>query len=156
MRFRVIAVGERVPAWIGAGIADYRSRLPRLYRLEVTTVKASPRTQGKPVAVMMDAEAERLEAAVPPGFIRVALDEHGRSLDTRSFAAAIERWRAQAPGIAFLVGGPDGLAPALAARASMTLALSALTLPHALARLVLVEQLYRCVSLIEHHPYHRE
>ncbi len=156
MRFRVIAVGERVPAWIDAGISDYRSRLPRLYRLEVATVKASPRTQGKPVAVMMDAEAERLEAAVPDGFVRVALDEHGRSLDTRAFATAIERWRGEAPGIAFLIGGPDGLAPALAARASMTLALSALTLPHALARLVLVEQLYRCVSLIEHHPYHRE
>ncbi len=156
MRFRVIAVGERVPAWIAEGIAEYCGRLPRLYRLEVTTVKASPRTQGKPVAAMMEAEASRLEAAVPEGFVRVALDEHGRSLDTRAFAAAIERWRTQAPGIAFWIGGPDGLAPALAARASMTLALSALTLPHALARLVLVEQIYRCVSLLEHHPYHRE
>jgi 23S rRNA (pseudouridine1915-N3)-methyltransferase len=86
----------------------------------------------------------------------VALDERGRSLDTRGFAGAIERWRAEAPGIAFWIGGPDGLAPALVARASMTLSLSALTLPHALARLVLVEQLYRCVSLIENHPYHRE
>ncbi|MCA3071815.1 MAG: 23S rRNA (pseudouridine(1915)-N(3))-methyltransferase RlmH [Rhodocyclaceae bacterium] len=156
MRFRVIAVGERVPAWIDEGIAEYRGRLPRLYRLEVTPVKASPRTQGKPVAAMMEAEASRLEAAVPEGFVRVALDEHGRSLDTRAFAAAIERWRSEVPGIAFWIGGPDGLAPALAARASMTLALSALTLPHALARLVLVEQIYRCVSLLEHHPYHRE
>lgn len=145
-----------MPAWIDEGIAEYRGRLPRLYRLEVTPVKASPRTQGKPVAAMMEAEAGRLEAAVPDGFVRVALDEHGRSLDTRAFAAAIERWRAQAPGIAFWIGGPDGLDPALAARASMTLALSALTLPHALARLVLVEQIYRCVSLLEHHPYHRE
>jgi 23S rRNA (pseudouridine1915-N3)-methyltransferase len=156
MRFRVIAVGERVPAWIDAGIADYLGRLPRQYRLEVATVKASPRTQGKPVAAMMEAEAARLEAATPEGFVRVALDEHGRSLDTRAFAAAIERWRTHAPGIAFWIGGPDGLDPALAARASMILALSALTLPHALARLVLVEQIYRCVSLIEHHPYHRE
>jgi 23S rRNA (pseudouridine1915-N3)-methyltransferase len=105
---------------------------------------------------MMEAEAARLEAATPDGFVRVALDEHGRSLDTRAFAAAIERWRTHAPGIAFWIGGPDGLDPALAARASMILALSALTLPHALARLVLVEQIYRCVSLIEHHPYHRE
>ncbi|MEI6319645.1 MAG: 23S rRNA (pseudouridine(1915)-N(3))-methyltransferase RlmH [Pseudomonadota bacterium] len=156
MRFRVIAVGERVPAWIDAGIADYLGRLPRQYRLEVATVKASPRTQGKPVVAMMEAEAARLEAATPEGFVRVALDEHGRSLDTRAFAAAIERWRTHAPSIAFWIGGPDGLDPALAARASMTLALSALTLPHALARLVLVEQIYRCVSLIEHHPYHRE
>lgn len=152
----MIATGERVPDWIDAGISDYRSRLPRRYMLEMTPVKASPRTQGKSVAVMMDAEAQRLEAAVPDGFVRVALDERGRSLDTRAFAAAIERWRDEAPGVAFLIGGPDGLAPALAARASMTLALSAFTLPHALARLVLVEQLYRCVSLLEHHPYHRE
>lgn len=156
MRFQVIAVGERVPAWIAEGIADYRGRLPRAYRLDLTPVKASPRTQGKPVPAMMEAEAARLEAAVPDGFVRVALDEHGRALDTRAFATAIERWRVQAPGIAFWIGGPDGLDPALAARASMTLALSALTLPHALARLVLVEQIYRCVSLIEHHPYHRE
>jgi len=152
----VIAVGERVPAWIGTGIADYCSRLPRAFKLEINPVRASPRTQGKPVPVLMAAEAERLQAAVPEGFIRIALDEHGRSMDTRTLAAAIERWRAQAPGVAFWIGGPDGLDPALRASASMTLALSALTLPHALARLVLVEQLYRCVSLIEHHPYHRE
>ena len=107
MRFRIIAVGERVPAWIEDGIAEYRSRLPRLYKLDVTTVKASPRSQGKPVPTMMEAEAGRLEAAVPDGFVRVALDEHGRSLDTRAFAAAIERWRAQAPGIAFWIGFDD-------------------------------------------------
>jgi len=152
----VIAVGQRVPDWIEAGIAEYRKRLPRTFRLEVTAVRASPRTQGKPVPVLMAAEAERLEAAVPEGFIRVALDEHGRSLDTRALAGTIEQWRVRAPGVAFWIGGADGLDPGLRSRASMTLALSALTLPHALARLVLVEQLYRCVSLIEHHPYHRE
>jgi 23S rRNA (pseudouridine1915-N3)-methyltransferase len=156
LRFLVVAVGERVPAWIDAGIAEYRSRLPRLYRLDVATVKAAPRTQGKPVPAMMQTEAARLEAAVPDGYVRVALDERGRSLDTRALATAVERWRAQAPGVAFWIGGPDGLDPALAARATMTLSLSALTLPHALARLVLVEQVYRCVSVIEHHPYHRE
>ena len=156
MRFLVIAIGQRVPDWIEAGIAEYRNRLPRTFRLEVTAVRASPRTQGKPVPVLMAAEAERLESAVPDGFIRVALDEHGRSLDTRTLAGAIEQWRLQAPGVAFWIGGADGLDPGLRSRASMTLALSSLTLPHALARLVLVEQLYRCVSLIEHHPYHRE
>jgi len=156
LRFRVIAVGERVPAWIDAGIVEYRNRLPRSFPLEIHAVRASPRTEGKPMAVLRSAEAVRLEAAAPDGFIRVALDEHGKALDTRALAAAMERWRGQAPGVAFFIGGADGLAPELLARASMTLALSALTLPHALARLVLVEQIYRCVSLIEHHPYHRE
>jgi len=156
MRLRVIAVGERVPAWIDAGIAEYRSRLPRAFQLDITTVRASPRTQGKPTPVLLEAEATRLQAAVPDGYVRVALDEHGRSLDTRALAAAIARWRSEAPGIAFWIGGADGLAPGLRTRASMTLSLSALTLPHALARLVLVEQIYRCVSLIENHPYHRE
>ena len=152
----MIAVGERVPPWIEAGIAEYRSRLPRAWPLELQTVRASARTQGKPVPVLLDAEAQRLEQAVPRDFVRVALDERGRTLDTREFAASIGRWREQAPGAAFWIGGADGLAPRLKSGATLLLSLSALTLPHALARLVLVEQLYRCVSLLENHPYHRE
>jgi 23S rRNA (pseudouridine1915-N3)-methyltransferase len=156
MRLRVIAVGERVPPWIEAGIAEYRSRLPRAFKLEVAAVRASPRTQGKPVPVLVEAEAGRLAAATPEGFVRVALDERGRALDTRAFADKLMHWRSEAPGVAFWIGGADGLAPQLKAGAALQLALSAFTLPHALARLVLVEQIYRCVSLIENHPYHRE
>ncbi len=156
MRFRVIAVGDRMPAWIDAGVEDYRSRLPRAFALEVVPVRAAPRGEGRPVAAMLAAEAQRLRAATPEGHLAVAMDERGKALGTRALAGQIERWRERASGVAFWIGGPDGLDPALREGADFQLSLSALTLPHAIARLVLVEQIYRCVSLIGHHPYHRD
>jgi len=156
MRFRVIAVGERMPSWIDAGVEDYRARLPRAYPLDVVAVRAAPRSEARPVGAMLAAEAQRLRAATPADHVTVALDERGRTLSTRSLAGQIERWREHASGVAFWIGGPDGLAPDLRESATFQLSLSALTLPHALARLLLVEQLYRCVSLIGNHPYHRD
>lgn len=145
-----------MPSWIDAGVEDYRARLPRAFALEVVAVRPAPRGEGRPVPVMLAAEAQRLRAVTPDGYVTVAMDERGRALATRPLATQIERWRDHAPGVAFWIGGPDGLDPALREAAAFRLSLSALTLPHALARLVLVEQLYRCVSLIGNHPYHRD
>jgi 23S rRNA (pseudouridine1915-N3)-methyltransferase len=156
MRLRVIAVGDRMPDWIDAGVEDYRARLPRAFALEVVAVRPAPRGEGRPVSTMLAAEAQRLRAATPQGHVTVALDERGRALATRALAGQIERWRERAPGVAFWIGGPDGLDAQLRDSANFQLSLSALTLPHALARLVLVEQIYRCVSLIGNHPYHRD
>ena len=119
-------------------------------------MKAEPRTTGKTAAQMMAAEALRLEAAVPKGARRVVLDEHGSRLTTRQLADRLNFWLGDGRDVVLLVGGPDGLAPALKASADETLRLSDLTLPHAFVRVLLAEALYRAWSVSTGHPYHRE
>jgi 23S rRNA (pseudouridine1915-N3)-methyltransferase len=156
VRFLVVAVGDRMPAWVESAFADYAKRLPRRARLELATVKPEPRTTGKSPAQLMAAEGARIRAAVPKGCTVVALDEHGRDLTTRELAAQVETWLAGGAGVAFLIGGPDGLDADLKTAAAARLRLSSLTLPHAMVRVLLAEQLYRALSILDNHPYHRE
>jgi 23S rRNA (pseudouridine1915-N3)-methyltransferase len=156
MRLVVIAVGTGQPRWVQDGFADYARRLPRETPLELIEVRAEPRSPARAVATMLAVEAKRIGAVLPPAALRVALDERGRDLDTRSLAALLGRWRQDGRDVAFLVGGPDGLDAALKAGADSCIRLSSLTLPHGLARLILAEALYRAASLLAGHPYHRE
>jgi 23S rRNA (pseudouridine1915-N3)-methyltransferase len=156
VRFLVVAVGDRVPAWVESAFADYAKRLPRRARLELAAVKPEPRTTGKSPVQLMASEAARIRAAVPQGCTVVALDEHGRDLTTRELAAQVEKWLAGGADVAFLIGGPDGLDANLKAGAAARLRLSSLTLPHAMVRVLLAEQLYRALSILDNHPYHRE
>lgn len=151
-----MAVGTRLPDWMEAGVAEYARRMPRELPMDLVEVKAEPRTGGKPPAAMMAAEAVRIRAALPARCRRIALDERGRDLTTRDLAGRIEAWMQGGDDVAFLIGGPDGLDPGLKAEADETLRLSALTLPHGLARVVLAEGLYRAASLLKGHPYHRD
>jgi 23S rRNA (pseudouridine1915-N3)-methyltransferase len=156
VRFVVLAVGTKMPAWVDQAFGDYARRLSKPWRLELVEIRAEPRTEGKPVAAMMRAEATRLSAALPPGSFRVALDEHGRELTSQALARWVDERQVEQRDIAFLIGGPDGLDPELLAGANLKLRLSAFTLPHALARVVIAEQLYRAVTILNGHPYHRE
>ncbi|MDP1648612.1 MAG: 23S rRNA (pseudouridine(1915)-N(3))-methyltransferase RlmH [Rubrivivax sp.] len=156
MKLLVVAVGQRQPGWADTAWADFAKRFPPEMRLELKALKAEPRSGGKTAAQCMVAEAVRLEAAVPKGARRVVLDEHGTRLDTAQLAARLRAWRGDGRDVALLVGGPDGLDPALKAGADETLRLSDLTLAHAYARVLLAEALYRAWSVIEGHPYHRE
>lgn len=156
MKLIVAAVGTRLPDWMNAGFAEYAKRMPRELPLELVEIKPEPRTTGKTVAVMMAAEAKRIEAALLPRCRRVALDERGATLDTQMLAQRLDAWLDGGADIAFLIGGPDGLDPALKASAHEQLRLSSLTLPHGLARVVLAEALYRAHSLRCGHPYHRD
>lgn len=155
MRLLVAAVGQRQPAWADAAWADFAKRFPPDCRLELKALKAEPRT-GRTADQCRAAEAQRFEAALPRGVRRVVLDERGSALTTSQLAARLGAWQADGRDVALLIGGPDGLDPALKASADETLRLSDLTLPHALARVVLVEALYRAWSLRIGHPYHRE
>lgn len=156
MKLIVAAVGTRLPDWMNAGFAEYAKRMPRELPLELVEIKPEPRTTGKTVAAMMAAEAKRIEAALPSRCRRIALDERGEALDTQALAQRLGRWQDGGDDIAFLIGGPDGLDPALKQGAHEKLRLSALTLPHGLARVVLAEALYRAHSLRCGHPYHRD
>lgn len=156
MRLLVVAVGQRQPAWAEAAWAEFAKRFPPEMRLGLKALKAEPRSSGKTAAQCMAAEATRFEAALPKGVRRVVLDEHGTRLTTAQLAERVRLWRGDGRDAALLIGGPDGLDPALKATADETLRLSDLTLPHAFARVLLAEALYRAWTLSEGHPYHRE
>ncbi|MCI4440205.1 23S rRNA (pseudouridine(1915)-N(3))-methyltransferase RlmH [Tibeticola sp.] len=156
MRLWVVAVGQRMPAWAQAGWEEYARRFPPDLRLELKAVKAEPRTGGRSAAALMAAEAERIQGAIPRGSRIVALDERGTALTSAGLAQRLDTWRQTADDVALLIGGPDGLDPALRSAAHERIRLSDLTLPHAMVRVLLAEQLYRAWSLNAGHPYHRE
>jgi 23S rRNA (pseudouridine1915-N3)-methyltransferase len=156
MRFLVVAVGAGQPHWVDDAFAEYAKRMPREARLELAEVRAEPRRSGKPVDALLAAEAKRIAGAIPRGAARVVLDERGRDLTTTELAKLASRWLEGGRDVTFLIGGPDGLAAETKAGADATLRLSSLTLPHGLVRVLLAEQLYRAMSILAGHPYHRE
>jgi 23S rRNA (pseudouridine1915-N3)-methyltransferase len=156
MKLLLVAVGQRQPAWADAAFDDFAKRFPVECRLELKAVKAEPRSSGKNAAALMAAEAERIDAAVPKGARRVVLDERGERRTTMQLAERLRFWLGDGRDVAFFIGGPDGLDARIKTSADETLRLSDLTLPHALARVLLVEALYRAWSVTAGHPYHRE
>ncbi|RRD55804.1 23S rRNA (pseudouridine(1915)-N(3))-methyltransferase RlmH [Comamonadaceae bacterium OH2545_COT-014] len=159
MKLTVIAVGQRVPGWAQQAWDDYAKRFPPELRLELKAIKTEPRAGGKTAAQAMAAERARIEAALPKGAHVVALDERGAALRTQALAERLRHWQAeqgQGGSVALLIGGPDGLDPALRQAAHERIRLSDLTLPHAMVRVLLAEQLYRAWSVNAGHPYHRE
>jgi 23S rRNA (pseudouridine1915-N3)-methyltransferase len=156
MKLRLVAIGQRQPAWAEAAYEDFAKRFPPELKLELKALKAEPRTLGKTAAALMAAEAQRIEAAIPKGARRVVLDEHGVRCSTTQLADRLRFWLGDGRDVALIVGGPDGLDATLKAGADETLRLSDLTLPHALVRVLLAESLYRAWSVTAGHPYHRE
>jgi len=156
VKLTVVAVGTRMPAWVDAAFADYARRMPRRALLELVEIRPEPRRPTTSTAQVLAAEAKRIRAALPARCRSVALDERGRALTTAELARSLETWLASGEDLAFLIGGPDGLAGDLKRSAALTMRLSSFTLPHGLARVVLGEQLYRALSILDGHPYHRE
>jgi 23S rRNA (pseudouridine1915-N3)-methyltransferase len=155
MRLQVVAVGQRVPDWAQAAWDDYAKRFPPEMRLELKAVKTEPRAS-KTLQSLLAAERERIEAAIPKGARIVALDERGTTLTTMALAAKLKDWQLENDVVALVIGGPDGLDPAFRQAAHERIRLSDLTLPHAMVRVLLSEQLYRAWSINAGHPYHRE
>ena len=158
MKLRIVAVGHKMPAWINAGYSEYAQRMPREARVELTEIKPAARGTGsdKSAGQWLELEAQRIQAALPPRIQKVVLDERGVTLSTAELARRIKRWQQEGVDVAFIIGGADGTAQALQREADMLVSLSPFTLPHALCRVSLAEQLYRAVSLLAGHPYHRE
>ena len=154
MKISVIAVGQRQPRWADEAIADFLRRFPAEFPVSLRELKPEPR-DGRPPERIRATECERLRAALPAGCVTVALDERGRDLGSAAFAEQLGRWRDRGEAPAFVIGGPDGLTDEFRRGAQLLLRLSSMTLPHALARLLLVEQLYRAWSILNRHPYHR-
>ena len=158
MKFRIVAVGHKMPAWINAGFAEYAQRMPREARIELVEIKPATRAGSgdKSKLQWLAVEAERIRHALPARVCKVVLDERGKALSTTDFARGIERWKQEGVDIAFIIGGADGTERALQQEAELLLSLSSLTLPHGLCRVMLAEQLYRATALLAGHPYHRE
>ena len=144
-----------MPDWVAEGYADYAKRLPRDFALDLIELKPEPRDRGKSVPQLLAAEGKRIRAACD-GFRMIALDERGKAWTTRELAERLTRWRESAIDVAFVIGSADGLDPGIKRDADDVVALSSLTLPHGLVRVIVAEQLYRATSLLSGHPYHRE
>jgi 23S rRNA (pseudouridine1915-N3)-methyltransferase len=155
MKLAVLAVGHRQPAWVNEGCAEYLKRMPRELPASVTEIKPEARGS-KTREQLLAAEKTRIRDALQAGSRIVVLDEKGDDLTTLKLAKRLEAWMQDGRDVALLIGGADGLDEEFKQQADDKLRLSSLTLPHGMARLLLCEQLYRAVSVLKNHPYHRE
>jgi 23S rRNA (pseudouridine1915-N3)-methyltransferase len=154
MKLLIVAVGQRVPDWAQTAWDDYAKRFPFEIKVELKAVKTEPRSS-KTLETLYAAERSRIEAAIPKGCRIVALDERGTTLTTMALADKLKSWQLGGD-VALVIGGPDGLDPGFKQAAHERIRLSDLTLPHAMVRVLLIEQLYRAWSINANHPYHRE
>ena len=155
MKLYVVAVGQRVPDWAQTAWGEYAKRFPAELMVDLKTVKTEPRGS-RTIETLYAAERQRIEAAIPRGCRTVALDERGTPLTTAGLASKLKEWQLASDDVALVIGGPDGLDPGFRQAAHERIRLSDLTLPHAMVRVLLVEQLYRAWSINANHPYHRE
>lgn len=155
MKIWVIALGNRLPAWAESASEDFLKRFPSDWRVHLKALK-TPAREGQPPERLMQLEAQKIEEALPKDAWVVVLDERGATLTTSELSRRFERWKDIGKDIVFVIGGPDGIDEALKAKAHDTIRLSSMTWPHAMVRVMLLEQLYRVFSLQTGHPYHRE
>jgi len=147
MRLTIIAVGHKMPEWVATATQDYLKRMPPDSSIDLKELKPD---------LSPAKEAIKIAAAIPKGSRVIALDERGKDQTTQNIATQLAGWRQEGFDITFLIGGADGLDPALKNSAQAMWRLSSLTLPHAMARVLLIEQLYRAWTILQGHPYHRE
>ncbi|MFN3628767.1 MAG: 23S rRNA (pseudouridine(1915)-N(3))-methyltransferase RlmH [Casimicrobiaceae bacterium] len=156
MRLSVLAVTAAQPGWVGEAVADYAKRFPAEWPFTSVDLRPEKRSGNRTTAHVLAAEAERIRASLPRQSLLVVCDERGWQPTSRELAAKLAAWSLEHPAAAFVIGSADGTDPALRAQAHTVLALSRLTLPHGLAKVLLVEQLYRAVSILKAGPYHRD
>jgi 23S rRNA (pseudouridine1915-N3)-methyltransferase len=151
----LVVTGERMPSWVDAGFAEYSKRIRGRMTLRLIEVPAIRRGKGADLARVASEEERRLDAAIPAGCRRIALDRGGKPVSTLDIVARMERWLQDGEQAALVVGGPEGLSPGFINGADECWSLSALTFAHPVVRVVLAEQVYRCWSVLEGLPYHR-
>lgn len=155
MRIKIIAVGTKMPAWVETGYQEYAKRLPRDFSVQVVELPMGPRGKNASVQKAIAKEGAQMAAAISSGDRVIALDVKGKPWSTEQLAQNLSNWRMEGENYSILIGGPDGLAPECLQLAHARWSLSALTLPHPLVRIVLIEQLYRAWTILNNHPYHK-
>jgi 23S rRNA (pseudouridine1915-N3)-methyltransferase len=156
MRLKLVALGHNQPRWVVDGTAEYAKRFPPEWAFELIELKPEKRSSSKSADTVLADEAVRIRPQIARQSLLIALDERGEQVTTRALAEHLQTWAREAPSATFVIGSADGLDAGLKAEARHRIGLSRLTLPHGLARVLLVEQLYRAVSLLAGHPYHRD
>lgn len=159
MKVLIIAVGQKMPNWAQESCEDYLKRFPADWRVDIKTVKTESRTSGKLPSLLMEAEAQRITQIITSHTQHpyiIALDEHGTRQTSMVMASSLQSIQRDGNEAVLVIGGPDGLCPKFKKSTHALWRISDLTLPHAMVRVLLVEQLYRCWSILNNHPYHRE
>ena len=156
MQLQIIAVGHKMPSWVESACADYLKRLPREINIQLTGIALAQRKGGRSVEQLKQQEASQIMKKIPSGSFTIALDERGKQWSSGEWSQQLEYWMREHPRVNFIIGGPDGLTDECRQASAQTIAFGAMTMPHALVRIVLIEQLYRAWTLLKGHPYHRE
>jgi 23S rRNA (pseudouridine1915-N3)-methyltransferase len=156
VHIRLLAIGDRQPAWVDEAFRSYSGRLPREWRFRLDTVAVAKRRKNEPATRAIEAEGRQLLARIAAEERLILLDEHGAQMTSKALAKQLSDWQSERRNLVFVVGGPDGVAETCRQRADFTWSLSDLTLPHGLARVLVAEQLFRACSLLSGHPYHRD
>jgi 23S rRNA (pseudouridine1915-N3)-methyltransferase len=156
MRINLIAVGKRMPAWVEDSFKEYSKRLPKELFLHLIEIAPAQRTKATPIEKAIKEEVKRIKTAIPKNNLIIVLDETGKQFSSKTLSKKIEDWIQQAQDISLIIGGADGLGETFKNSANEVWSLSKMTLPHALVRVIVVEQLYRAYSILSNHPYHRE
>jgi 23S rRNA (pseudouridine1915-N3)-methyltransferase len=155
MRIRIIAIGTKMPDWVEAGYAEYAKRMPRDVVVEMVELPLAVRSKNTDIQKAMEKEGEAMMAVIAKGEQVIVLDVRGKAWSTEQLAENLATWKMSGDNFCLLIGGPDGLSPAILQMASIKWSLSPLTLPHPLVRILLIEQLYRACSILQNHPYHK-
>lgn len=156
MQIKIIAVGKKMPAWVTQGYDDYAKRFTSDFKLSLIEIATEKRHKNSIIEKILQNEGAEILAHINPDDLVIALDEHGRLWDSVQLSKQLDQWYTLNQTVVLLIGGPDGLATSCKQRANSQWSLSPLTLPHPVVRIVLVEQLYRAISILQGHPYHRE
>lgn len=155
MKLRLLTITHKAPSWIKEGYDEYAKRLPPAYALELIEIPAEKRTANVDIIRLTEREGEKMLAYIKPDHLVIALDVKGKPWSTEQLAEQMTGWHQGGRDVDLLIGGPEGLAPACLAKAEIKWSLSPLTFPHIIVKLIIVEQIYRAYTILQHHPYHR-
>ena len=156
MKVQIIAVGQKMPEWVDVACTDYLKRMPRELNVQLITIPLARSKSRVSAEQLRRQEAALILKKIPRGSFSIALDEHGKQWSSLEWSEQLERWLPEYAQVNLIIGGPDGLAEQSRQACAQTIALGRMTMPHALVRVVLIEQLYRASTLLSGHPYHRE
>ena len=155
MQIQLINVAQKMPAWVEAGCADYLKRMPRELGITQLTIPLLSGGSRQSAEQRREREAGKILAKLRPGH-SIALDDKGAAWTSADWSAQLQRWMLEYTQVNLLIGGPDGLAPQCLEACQQRVSLGRMTMPHALVKLVVLEQLYRAWTISQGHPYHRE
>jgi len=156
MQFQIISIGQKMPDWVDSACADYEKRLPREFNIHWTTLPLAQRKARDSVERFRQLEAEQIQKKIVAGSFNLALHENGKAWRSQDWAKHLELWMQDYSRVNFIIGGPDGLSRDFMQSCNQSVSFGNMTMPHALVRIVLIEQLYRAWSITRGHPYHRE